>query len=246
MQRRGNKKQKQTKRRQELPGRDSRFDNRLLNMGHGGMPDSFTTTLEYTDVVKFSSNTSPYATYVFRGNSLYDPDYTGTGHQPLYFDTLMAVYSKYKVISVTVNISFIGLSGFCYVVPLSEILSSGPNVPTYAEYVRGRVATTGNAAIQPSRPIRAKYTTQSILGLTNQQLQDDTYSGTASTNPTSIWYVHLFFTHSDLVTNASMTAFVSLSFTSVFYDRNVITPSFKAPVPPPDIASLLTASANKK
>lgn len=42
----------------------------------------------------------------FAANGCYDPDVTGTGHQPMYFDNFAAVYQKYRVryskISVTV------------------------------------------------------------------------------------------------------------------------------------------------
>lgn len=41
---------------------------------------------------------------IFRLNSLYDPDLTGTGHQPYGFDTMATLYYKYKVTAVRVSI----------------------------------------------------------------------------------------------------------------------------------------------
>ncbi len=44
--------------------------------------------------------------YVFRLNSLYDPDLTGTGHQPYGFDQFAALYSRYKVDRVHIDVLF--------------------------------------------------------------------------------------------------------------------------------------------
>jgi hypothetical protein len=45
-----------------------------------------------------------------RWNSTYDPDATGTGHQPLYRDTFAGIYSHYAVISAAAVITFINTS----------------------------------------------------------------------------------------------------------------------------------------
>lgn len=42
--------------------------------------------------------------HVFRLNSLFDPDKTGTGHQPYGFDALAVAYNRYKVVGATVEI----------------------------------------------------------------------------------------------------------------------------------------------
>lgn len=39
------------------------------------------------------------ANYVFSCNNMFDPDFTGTGHQPSYFDTLAGIYDHYTVIA---------------------------------------------------------------------------------------------------------------------------------------------------
>lgn len=47
------------------------------------------------------------ATYVFRCNSLYDPDYTGVGHQPMGYDEMTTLYSRSTVISSKIQVTFI-------------------------------------------------------------------------------------------------------------------------------------------
>lgn len=45
--------------------------------------------------------------YQFRCNGMYDPDSTGVGSQPLYFDQLAAVYNHYTVISSHIKVTSI-------------------------------------------------------------------------------------------------------------------------------------------
>ena len=46
------------------------------------------------------------AVHIFRANSMYDPDYTGTGHQPLGFDEMSTIYNKHKVTRAKITVTF--------------------------------------------------------------------------------------------------------------------------------------------
>jgi len=62
-----------------------------------GFPDQLRCTLRYSDAgSQFTAAVTP-AAQVFRANSLFDPDLTGAGSQPEYFDQLSAVYLQYCV-----------------------------------------------------------------------------------------------------------------------------------------------------
>jgi len=60
-------------------------------------PARIVRRLRYNDTVAVSSTTGAVGTYVLRANDLYDPDFTGTGHQPLGFDQLMLFYNHFTV-----------------------------------------------------------------------------------------------------------------------------------------------------
>lgn len=64
------------------------------------VPDQKLVRLQYCDyynkVTNFTAGNANVHT--FRANSIYDPDYTGTGHQPFYHDELAQLYSNYVVI----------------------------------------------------------------------------------------------------------------------------------------------------
>ena len=58
-----------------------------------------TTKLVYTDTILLSSTGSvAFNTHTFRANSVFDPDWTGAGHQPTRFDQLAALYQRYEVL----------------------------------------------------------------------------------------------------------------------------------------------------
>lgn len=61
----------------------------------------------YICKMKYSTNvaTDINGQYIFNLNSLYDPDRTGTGHQPYGFDNLALLYNRYRVISCGWRIS---------------------------------------------------------------------------------------------------------------------------------------------
>ncbi len=66
---------------------------------HGiGFPDQLRCTLKYKETGITFSGATP-AAQVFRINSLFDPNLTGVGHQPNYFDQLTAVYGQYVVLA---------------------------------------------------------------------------------------------------------------------------------------------------
>jgi len=64
----------------------------------------FRTTLKYSDVQVISNTVgSGFTTWVLRPNSVFDPDLTGVGHQPLRFDQLAAMFQQYRVRGATIR-----------------------------------------------------------------------------------------------------------------------------------------------
>jgi hypothetical protein len=55
--------------------------------------------LKYRDELFPTTTSGSVYHYVYRGNNIYDPDLTGTGHQPMGFDQWAALYSQFQVIS---------------------------------------------------------------------------------------------------------------------------------------------------
>ena len=68
-----------------------------ISMGLG-FPMTMNIRHKYRETVFMTCTAGAMSNYLFSCNSLYDPNKTGTGHQPMYYDQLAAIYGYYTVI----------------------------------------------------------------------------------------------------------------------------------------------------
>lgn len=72
-----------------------------------GIPNAKRVKLRYAFALTLSKTAGElYATQTFRGNSVYDPDSSGIGHQPRFHDQMSALYNKYVVHGSSINIAY--------------------------------------------------------------------------------------------------------------------------------------------
>ncbi len=79
-----------------------------------GFPDSVTSVHRYSQYVNVDPSVGAASTQVFRANSLYDPDLTGVGHQPMGRDALAAAYGHYLVTSAKITVSHLSFGSTNY------------------------------------------------------------------------------------------------------------------------------------
>lgn len=72
-----------------------------------GFPDKLLTRIRYCDNFFITSTGGAQGLQVYRWNSTFDPDYTNSGHQPMYRDTYAAIYNHYSVVSARARIQFV-------------------------------------------------------------------------------------------------------------------------------------------
>lgn len=72
-----------------------------------GLPYKVVQTMKYAENVNLTSTAGALATYQFSCNGLFDPNITGTGHQPMYFDQMSALYNHYHVIGSKATVKII-------------------------------------------------------------------------------------------------------------------------------------------
>lgn len=62
------------------------------------LPNQIICRFRYSEEISVNPTIGGVTAYVFRANSLYDPNLTGTGHQPAPYDQMKLFYKKFKVI----------------------------------------------------------------------------------------------------------------------------------------------------
>lgn len=204
-------------------------------MSRLGMPDALRCTLTYADVFAIAPGAQA-GTYTFRGNSLFDPDYTSTGHQPYYYDELSALYSRYRVYSSRIRVSAMNNVGTSPVqitlVPASEVVALGLTTHPL-EYPRAKGAKLLGVAGYQTTTVSHFATTREILGLKPKQILDEDFSALTGANPVSIWY-WMVSAYDVQAANVNVGVQVSIEYECEFYDRITINPSFKG-VKPEDV-----------
>lgn len=69
------------------------------------LKDKTTAHLCYVDAISLDTGTAAITSHVFRCNSIFDPDFTTTGHQPLMRDEYFLLYQSYRVLSSKIKVT---------------------------------------------------------------------------------------------------------------------------------------------
>ncbi len=132
-------------------------------------------------------------------SSLYDPDSSGVGHQPLYFDQLFSStgpYTQYRVLSCDVRVTFTS----AVAAPATVGLYFQPSVtgPTSLAQAMEKPMSkwnwvSGSTGGPSVTVLTARADVASVLGVTKQHLRnDDYYAGAYNSGPTKPAYAILW------------------------------------------------------
>ncbi len=67
-------------------------------------PDRLRCVLTYTELVTLVNNSASVGIQQFCLNDLFDPNFTGSGAQPLWFDQLSSLYNRYRVYASAIHV----------------------------------------------------------------------------------------------------------------------------------------------
>ena len=171
-------------------------------------------------------------TYVFRANSLFDPDATAGGHQPIGYDQLMPFFERYCVIGMRFRIAFTNSSTtqsslVGYQVNDAASLSNGATWSTSIEQGQSQWAVVNNINSGQSTKYFTGYVNcPKVMGQTMAAyLADDSNQAIATNNPTDQIYFSLY--AGDLTGGTAATCYiqVDLLYDVMFMGSNQLPPS---------------------
>lgn len=196
---------------------------KLAKKSHDPFPPRMPCKLYYNDILTLVGPASNTATeYNYQINSLFDPDFTGTGHQPYCFDQLAALYTNYMVTGCLLELEFFDPSADGIIVGYQVQGNSTSGFP--ANVIQERpwvesadIANTGNQHHKFRMFIPSHYG----LGLKKAQYRDDTnnYGAACTASPTGGLYVRIFAISTIGSTATTVKCNVKLTFYSTFWNR---------------------------
>lgn len=135
---------------------------------------------------------------VFSANGLYDPNITGTGHQPRGFDQLMALYDHYVVAGSKCRVQFAGTqtgTGNTGNIKIGISLLDSPTPFTSAlDYLESGSTVSrlmkGDTSSEPVS-LSMKASVSKYLGR-SKILSDSQLKGSTAANPTEQLYFHIW------------------------------------------------------
>jgi len=196
-----------------------------------GFADATKVKLKYSEVFTLTTNASLVPTYyLFSANSLYDPNYTGAGHQPFGFDQWMGtsattgIYNKYIVFGMSYRVTFINTSA-TYAAQVGIVKKPDATVSvlfsTVAEkaYSQSRLLSTSAASFNRT-VIKGYISCPKTYGCTSEQWRvDNDFCGTWGSNPNvRVPILHIYACNPDAIATA-VTCQVDLVFYATLSDR---------------------------
>lgn len=157
------------------------------------LPDRLKTTLKYVENVTLNPGLGGIMdTNIWRANSLYDPNYTGVGHQPRGFDQFMGLYTRYEVLGSMIKITANNRdNNFAQIISLSlrNDISVPASIQDYQESGNTKWKLLGpETAGGNVKSVMMKINPSKYLGLRSRTAS---LRGTVGANPSDQAYYHV-------------------------------------------------------
>jgi len=179
---------------------------------------------KYAEQKSLATQSGADTQYQFSVNGMYDPNITGTGGQPMFFDQIAGIYDHYTVIGSKIKWTVINASTTA-VEPYRCVFWINDDTTTSVGF-DSLVATTGaqtrfaQGGLNPDRIIVEQY--WSARKNFGNCLANDELKGTAAANPAEQQYFQITLRAVDSVTVIPLWVLVEIEYTAIWRERKEI------------------------
>lgn len=194
----------------------------LRNNERSVVPSIMQTTFPYTTKLTHTVPIGLVSDNTYRGNSIYDPDLTGTGTRANGNYEWSSLYDRYKVISSRITVTFSAANGLtgpaeCYIIPNRDSSPLTASIATVRNYPNSvRCILTGGE----TKSLVLYCRTATMYG--TRTADDVGFAAGFTANPTAIFYYHVV-TVGDSQNDVIQTV-VNIEYFTVMYNPNLTYP----------------------
>lgn len=202
---------------------------RALGSATNGFPKMLQMTHRYVESVRIAAPaTGTVGKYLFSCNGMYDPNRTGTGHQPMYFDQLAALYNHYTVTSSRIRVEFtfensaINSANIFGVYLEDDSTVTPTSIQDFAEQSTA-ICATRSASLNVNLPV-IKHSWNAKKAFGGEPLSDPNLQGTSGADPTEQQYYAVFSSDINVaVANTAIWYTVYIEYTATWQElKNVL------------------------
>lgn len=195
-----------------------------------GLADRTFVKLKYWETLNFTQTLGSLGVNVYRINSLFDPDLTGTGGQPYLFDQWSALYQSYRIHGCKITISaytqvggatstmYSNRIGITFSSSSTSFGSSGQELIQEQPYTKSKQLKMGNADTGQAM-VSAYMSCAKLEGRTKKGYNaNPNFEALISANPSNSLFAHVWcYAPSGLLESLVME--VKLTYYAEFFDR---------------------------
>lgn len=183
------------------------------------LPLQKSSILPYYDQNTFSTGAVLAGGYVFTANGLYDPNITGTGHQPMGFDQMMLFYEHYTVTNAKITVNFYNVDADDSVI-VGVLIAPDATIETNFSKLNenGMLQKhwlTPSGGNNPKCSFTLNANISKLNGKKDVKSEDD-FRGDAAANPAEQSYFHLFAYNQATVNVVAVIFEVLITYTATF------------------------------
>lgn len=185
-----------------------------------GFPKKLMMTHKYAEVVTLINTSGAFNSYVFSANSIFDPNVTSTGHQPMYFDQLTALYNHYVVVGSKCKFTFTPSAVTSNTIRVAATIDDGgaltaTSLDTTAENTLGKSVIILPAGNNDVKTRTLYYSAKKTFG--KNPLANSNLRGSSTTSPAEQNYFIIAST-GDAVLTTSLIVQVEVQYTVIWFE----------------------------